>query len=97
MNCGVYSGSLEYNHVIHVCLGPEAFIDDAIGAHNEYRVIHGVKPLVNDMKLNAEALKHAKELAKQSTNDVSMSKELGESIFTSCDGVVTGRSVTDAW
>lgn len=60
-------------------------------------MIHGVAPLVNDMKLNAGALKHAKELAKKSINDVSMSKELGESIFTSCDGVVTGRSVTDAW
>ena len=93
----VCAASLEYNRKNLVRLGVEAFIDDAVGAHNEYRLIHAVAPLVNDKKLNEGALKHAKELAKKSTDEVSMSKQLGESIYTSCDGVVTGRSVTDAW
>jgi metal-dependent amidase/aminoacylase/carboxypeptidase family protein len=78
-------------------LGREQFIDDALGAHNEYRVVHGVPPLVNDKTLNAQAQKHADKLARKSINDVAMSKTLGESIYTSCDGVVTGRSVTEAW
>ena len=85
-----------HNH-IPVCLGREQFIDDALGAHNEYRVVHGVTPLANDKVLNAEAQKHADKLARTSINDVAMSKTLGESIYTSCDGVVTGRSVTEAW
>ena len=80
-----------------MCLEREQFIDDALGAHNEYRLLHAVSPLVNDKKLNAEAQKLAEKLARKSTNDVAMSSKLGASIYTSCDGVVTGRSVTEAW
>jgi uncharacterized protein YkwD len=86
-----------YDHHILVRLGLEQFIDDALGAHNEFRLVHGVSPMSNDKNLNAGAQKHADNLARQSTNDVAISNILGENIYTSCNSVVTGRSVTEAW
>ena len=83
-------------HFLHR-LAIQQFIDDALKAHNEYRLIHGVSPLANDNMLNVGAQKHAEKLARKSINDVAMSNKLGESIYTSCNSVVTGRSVTEAW
>ncbi|XP_041369849.1 LOW QUALITY PROTEIN: uncharacterized protein LOC121383816 [Gigantopelta aegis] len=80
------------------------FVDDLMKAHNEYRAIHQVPPLVENDDLNELAQKWANQLANSNMFVHSQSNfkgsKVGENIamkMTSSQEEYSGQEVTDQW
>ena len=86
-------------HLVFLCfnLAKEQFLQDALNYHNERRQVHGVPLLKLNAELTTEAEKYAAKLSTKSLKHVTGTQPQGETIYTTCDGPVTGHSVGEAW
>ena len=78
-------------------LAKEQFVQDALNYHNERRQAHGAPLLKLNAELTKEAEKYAATLSTKSLKHAAATQPQGETIYMTCDGPVTGRSVGEAW
>ena len=82
-------------------LNLNAFRNEALSVHNDYRSNHNAPPLKLNSKLNDIAQKYAEQLAKKDTMVHSKNKmdgqDLGENLFMCGGYMITGKDMTKAW
>ena len=82
-------------------LNLNAFRNEALSVHNDYRSNHNAPPLKLNSKLNDIAQNYAEQLAKKDTMVHSKNKmdgqDLGENLFMCGGYMITGKDMTKAW